>query len=325
MATPPDAVVSRLGFINAASDASFAQDTALFLKVFAGEVLTAFVTKNIMLELSQVKHITSGKSAQFPATWKASSGYHTPGTEVVSTAIKHNEKIINIDGLLLASAFIANIDEAMNHYEVRSKYAKELGIELSSQMDKRLIRLGVLAARASSNFSGGDGFGGTQLTNAAYDTTADVLVQGLFDAGEAMDDKDVPEEGRWAILRPRHYNLLVQSARGINRDWNPGKDNGSYMDGKIMRVNGIGIKKSNHLPYAGVVAAVTGEQNTYSGTFTNTTGLVFHEEAVGTVKLMDLAMESEYEIRRQGTLMVAKYACGHGILRPECAVELAKA
>jgi hypothetical protein len=40
---------------------------------------------------------------------------------------------------------------------------------------------------------------------------------------------------------------------------------------------------------------------------------------------MDLAAESEYDIRRQGTLMVAKYAVGHGILRPEAAVELAKA
>jgi hypothetical protein len=33
-------------------------------------------------------------------------------------------------------------------------------------------------------------------------------------------------------------------------------------------------------------------------------------------------MESEYQIWRQGTLMVAKYALGTGILRPEAAVEL---
>jgi len=33
-------------------------------------------------------------------------------------------------------------------------------------------------------------------------------------------------------------------------------------------------------------------------------------------------MESEYDIRRQGTLMVGKLAYGHGILRPEAAVEI---
>lgn len=45
-------------------------------------------------------------------------------------------------------------------------------------------------------------------------------------------------------------------------------------------------------------------------------------DAVGTVKLLDLAQEMAYDIRRQGTLIVSKYAVGHGILRPECAVEL---
>ena len=43
---------------------------------------------------------------------------------------------------------------------------------------------------------------------------------------------------------------------------------------------------------------------------------------MGTVKLMDLAVESEYDIERQGTLMVAKYAAGHGVLRPEAAVQI---
>jgi hypothetical protein len=37
---------------------------------------------------------------------------------------------------------------------------------------------------------------------------------------------------------------------------------------------------------------------------------------------MDLSTEMAYDIRRQGTLVVAKYAIGSGILRPECAVEL---
>ena len=47
--------------------------------------------------------------------------------------------------------------------------------------------------------------------------------------------------------------------------------------------------------------------------------------AAGTVKLMDLATEMEYDIRRQGTLMVAKYAMGHGVLRPEAAVGIKEA
>jgi len=47
-----------------------------------------------------------------------------------------------------------------------------------------------------------------------------------------------------------------------------------------------------------------------------------HPQAMGTVKLLDLASEMEYDIRRQGTLMVSKMAVGHGILRPECLYEI---
>ena len=68
--------------------------------------------------------------------------------------------------------------------------------------------------------------------------------------------------------------------------------------------------------------ADAGANNTYDGTFTHTKGLVFQRGAVGTVKLKDLAVESEYQVERQGTLLVGKYAMGHGILRPEAAVQM---
>lgn len=54
-----NATVSRLGQTNGAGDA-----LSLFLKVFAGEVLTAFAETNVALSRSMVRTITSGKSAQ---------------------------------------------------------------------------------------------------------------------------------------------------------------------------------------------------------------------------------------------------------------------
>jgi hypothetical protein len=50
--------------------------------------------------------------------------------------------------------------------------------------------------------------------------------------------------------------------------------------------------------------------------------LVMTMDAVATVKLMDLSVESEYQINRQGTLMVSKYAMGHNVLRPAAAVSI---
>jgi hypothetical protein len=53
-----------------------------------------------------------------------------------------------------------------------------------------------------------------------------------------------------------------------------------------------------------------------------TRALVMTQDAVATAKLMDMSVESEYQINRQGTLMVSKYAMGHNILRPACSVAL---
>ncbi len=306
---------SRLGQINAAGD-----ENALFLKVYAGEVLTAFKETNVMEDKHLVRTITHGKSAQFPATWKADASYHTPGNELLgSQKIKHGERIINIDDLLVSDTFIANIDEAKNHYDVRSIYSTEQGRALARKYDKQLLQVGILAARAAATITGA--FGGSKLINAAFDTDAETLVAGIFNAAQVMDEKDIPEEDRFCFIKPKHYYMLAQLTKIMNKDWG---GMGVYAEGKIIKVANVQIVKTNNLPSTNV-SSESGTQNTYNGDFTNTVGLVMHRSAIGTVKLLDLAVESAYDIRRQGTLMVSKYAVGHGILRPECAIELAKA
>ena len=116
-----NATVSFLGQTNSSGDAN-----ALFLKVFAGEVLASFQRQNKMLPLTTVRSISQGKSAQFPLVGLASAEYHTAGAEINGTAIKHAERVITIDDLLISHAFISNIDEAKNHYDVRSIYSQEL-------------------------------------------------------------------------------------------------------------------------------------------------------------------------------------------------------
>ena len=66
---------------DAATDNAFpnGKTNELFLKVFAGEVITTFEENNAMLPLTRVRTISSGKSAQFPTSGVASATYHTPG------------------------------------------------------------------------------------------------------------------------------------------------------------------------------------------------------------------------------------------------------
>lgn len=313
-----DAIVSRLGQINQAGDAD-----ALFLKVFAGEVLTSFEKKNVMMGKHQVRTITNGKSAQFPVMGRTSAVYHQPGSEILGGKLSHAEKIITIDDLLISPQFIANIDEAKNHYDVRSTYSKEMGNALANQADKHILQTGVLAARSAKTINEADQFGGTRLLGVD-NSTGDALADAMFEAARVLDEKDVPEDERYFYVRPAEFYALAKSTKVLNRDWG---GEGSYAGGNVIRVAGITIVKTNNLPStnvaAGTVEAGTGDK--YAGDFSATVGLIMHPSAVGTVKLLDLGMETEYQVGRQGTLMVAKYAMGHGVLRPEAAIELTTA
>ena len=306
-----NATVLRIGQVNG----SGATD-ALFLKVFGGEVLTAFEETNVVMDKHMVRSISAGKSAQFPATWKVTASYHTPGNEIVGQTSNVNERVITIDDLLIADVFIANIDEAKNHFDYRSTYSTEAGRALAYTWDKNVLQVGVLAARASATVTGA--YGGTSLTSSGtlYRTSATDLAAGIFAAVQAMAEKDIPEmEAKWCFVRPAQYYLLAQNTALINKDWGGA---GAYSDGKIFRIAGVPLVISNHLPITNISSGVAA----YQGDFSKTAALIMTKAAVGTVKLLDLAMESEYDIRRQGTLIVAKYAVGHGILRPECAAEL---
>lgn len=309
-----NATVSRVGQVEATGDAK-----ALFLKVFSGEVMTAFEETNVMLAYTRQRQISSGKSAQFPVIGKTDAAYHTPGAEIVGRAIKHNEVVITIDDLLLTDAFIANIDEAMNHYDVRAPYSREMGRALARVMDKQLLQMAVLGARSAARIS--DEPGGATINDADIATNSDSLIATLFDCAQLLDEKDVPSDGRVAVLPPALYYALAENTKVMNKDWGGA---GTYADGKVLRVAGIEIVKSNNVPSTTIAGGTTlaGTSNKYAGNFTTTKGVVLQREALGTLRLLDLAMESEYDIRRQGTLMVAKYAVGHGVLAPQCLVEL---
>jgi len=251
----------------------------------------------------------------------------------------------------VATTFVANLDELRNHYDVRSIYSGELGRALANKFDRQVIQTALIntatfdgsgiatpaVTTVTGNYAGSAVYSaaGTDAADKRFlgatgagtmDTDGLYLAKAIYAAAQLLDEKDIPADNRFCLVSPqRYYNLIqAETASGnnlltINRDWD---GQGSYSKGTVAQVAGVTVVKTNHLPTADV-AAETGHANTYSDTFgANVMGLVFHKSAVGTVKLQDLSTESEYQIQRQGTLMVAKYAMGHGGLRPECGVVL---
>ena len=130
---------------------------------------------------------------------------------------------------------------------------------------------------------------------------------------------------RFCVLPPAEYYKIPESAtRIIDTDFNP-QGNGSVAAGRVSMVAGIPVMMSNNVPQSNVASSPSGTNNAYNGDDSKTLGLVFHKSAVGTVKLQDMTTEisgQDYGIMYQSTLLLAKYALGHGILRPECAATI---
>jgi hypothetical protein len=332
MAFPTDQTVSRLGQVNGAGD-----NRALFLKLYAGEVLTAFEERNLFMPLHRTRTISNGKSAQFPMTGVASAKYHTPGQLIEGDVVKATERTVTVDDLLISSQFIASIDEAMNHYDVRSIYSKEAGMALANAADKNIARIIAKAAVINN---------GTEAAAAGLTTFADEVftndvtvansaasgndfVAAIYAALEEFDKKDITGD-KVCVLPPEHYYKIFGAGQAVGNLGYMNRDiggTGSIATATAPVIGGVQILMSNHIPTTdesttGLTPDPLSRAGAYKADFSALKGLIFSSDAAATVKLMDLGVESEYQIDRQGTLMVAKYAMGHNILRPACAIAL---
>lgn len=346
MATPPDAALSRLGQIKGDAAtwgpgaAGLDKDRALFLKLGAAEVLTAFEEACIFKGKTRERNIKGGKSVAFPITGKMSARYHQPGVPILGSGNSPsdlNERVINLDALMIADTAIAEVDELMAYYDVRSIYTTELGRALAYEYDKRVARMVFAAAgyateplgqaknagRIGATITLGADYTGAGATRQAK---GDALVNAIFDARIAMEKKDVSIDGCVAIFPPEDYYAITMSSRAINTDFNgEGGGNGTIADGRTMRVAGIPIYASNHITQA-AYTNVAGDYNSdYAQDLSKCHGLIFNKEAVGVLTLLSPGLQvtsGDWNIQHQATLLVARQAIGMGVLRAESAVRV---
>lgn len=273
----------------------------LALKIFSGEVLTAFSSKNVFLPLVNTRTINSGKSAQFPVIGNLSDSSdvktHTPGDDVVPSSIGSNEQVITIDARKYASVFVDDYEEAMSHYETRGQYSTEMGNVLAKKVDKAVITQ--LDACATATPKIGQPTVNADLVLGAT-PTANSIVEAIFDAAAGMEGKDIAGD-KVCILNPEAYFNLVQSDKAVNRDWTNG--NGGIDTGNVFKIAGIPVMTSNNIP---------------AGNW----GYIFTPHAVGVVKLLDIKSEANYIPEKLGTLMVSSYAMGEGVLNAGCSQRL---
>jgi len=313
---------------------------ALFLKLGSAEVLSAFEEYCVFKGKTKERNIRGGKSMAFPITGKQSAAYHQPGTEITggtNDPSDLNERVLTLDSLMIADAAIAEVDELMAYWPARQEITRELGRALAYEYDRRVARIIFAAAnnsteplakaintgRTGSTVTLGADYTGAGATRQAK---GDALVNAIFDARIAMEQKDVPTDNLYAVFGPDDYYAITMSSRAINTDFNGGNgSNGTIADGRTMRVAGIPIYSSNHVTQS-AYTLVAGDCNAeYAQDLSSCKGLVFHKDCAGVLTLLSPALQvtsGDWNVSHQSTLMVARQNIGMGVLRAECAVSI---
>ena len=340
-----DADLKRVGQIKGTGGSwaagAAAQDgyRALFLKLGSAEVLSAFEEYCVFKGKTKERNIRGGKSMAFPITGKQSAAYHQPGTEITggtNDPSDLNERILTLDSLMIADAAIAEVDELMAYWPARQEITRELGRALAYEFDRRVARI-IFAAAANSTEplakAINTGRTGAQITLGADYTGAsatrqekgDALVNSIFDARIAMEQKDVPTDNLYAVFGPDDYYAITMSSRAINTDFTNGGGNGSIADGKTLMVAGIPLYSSNHVTQP-AYSLVAGDCNAeYAQDLSSNKGLVFHKDCAGVLTMLSPALQvtsGDWNVSHQSTLMVARQNIGMGVLRAECAVSI---
>lgn len=336
MANVNQTVLGTLNKAVTSTSGSVAYDTkyATQLKLFSGELFKAYESACIFKDTIQTRTLRNGKSMQFIFTGRMVAGYHQPGTPILGTGDPPvAERTIVCDDLLISSAFVYDLDEVLTHYDLRGEISKKIGFALAEAYDKKLARIIAKAARLAHPITAAPGPepGGSVIqlgVQKEYDAQA--LVDAFFEAASILDEKNVPKQGRTAVLSPRQYYALISQVDSniLNRDF--GNSQGSLNSGEgLMDIAGISIKRSNNLPFlAGTVARVSGENNDYSGDFSTHCGLIYQRDAAGAVEAIGPQVQTTgADIRAlyQGDLIIGRLAMGADTLNPAAAIELQSA
>lgn len=322
----------------------------LWLPVYGGEVLAAFDTSLNFAGKVKMRSIESGTTAKFPVTWKIGSEYHEVGSELLGLDSPLREASISLDDRPLVSHFeLDDIDVAFAHFEYRAEMAAQTGKELAKQLDKRIACL--IAKSASDNTAGNAGgspfpaLNGTSgvvtNTNTAPQSGVygDAQAAGLLDSLEtlaiAFDEKDVPADQRYVMVRPGMWyalrNLGVPMTAGVaqadvkitgggalNNNAMFGQPTGAMSYDQSLTHLGWQIYRSVNAPF-GTDLSSAAIPAKYRVNFTNTQAIVWHPDCCGVVQKIGIATEMERDVRRQSDFMVAKMLTGGGTLRPYCA------
>jgi hypothetical protein len=205
-------------------------------------VATSLVNRDYEGEVKRM-----GDSVKITSITDVTIGSYTAHNDITWEDIDDATRSLLIDQAKYFAFELDDIERAqnVNGGAVMTQASESASYGLSSTADALILDAINDAAEAT----------GTDLGTVAIHTTAKNLYDAFVDLSVELDESNVPEFGRWAVVSPALHGRLLKLDTFVS----PGDAQGPIVRGRgfIGEIAGLAIYKSNNLP-AVTDAAATG-------------------------------------------------------------------
>ncbi|MHC1593956.1 MAG: phage major capsid protein [Methanotrichaceae archaeon] len=132
---------------------------------------------------------------------------------------------------------VGDIDKAQTSVALMQSATTDSGYQLSDVADKYIA--GVMAAQAGNKI-------GSDAAPKVFDGETDLLTTEILATKQALDEANVPSEGRWMVLPPWLTVVLMGENAITSPIWSGIE--GVMLNGKLAKLYGFEILQSNNVP-----------------------------------------------------------------------------
>jgi len=165
---------------------------------------------------------------------------YTKATAITVQDISATDEYLTVDAYKIVPFYVDDIDQIQNKWDTVNKFADDAGKDLYSYIDGQFLGE---YSNATSDIDDGD-VGGTAGVSAVLSTSN--IAKFFAAANKKLDQQNVERSGRWAVISPTVYQILIEKLDG--KDSALGDSTGQ--NGHVGKYMGFELYLSNNVAWA---------------------------------------------------------------------------
>jgi N4-gp56 family major capsid protein len=257
--------------------------TSAFVQLFDAEVKQAYQGARALAGVTRERNNVEGNQVKFPKIGKGTATVRVPQTDVTPLNVTYSQVTATMSDYIAAEYSDIFHQQKVN-FDERRELVQVVGNAIGRRMDQLVIDA-INAASSPSTVSTDIGGSGTNLNLAK-----------LLAAKKALDAKNVPAEGRCAVIHANGLSSLLDETELTSSDFATVK---ALSTGEIDTFLGfkfitVGDRDEGGLPLSGGVR----------------TNLFFHRDAAGLGIGMGQRSEINYVAEKTSFLVSSMFSAG---------------